>query len=244
MRISPSDVVILPVRPPCCFALSGGIDACEKLLFTTGMTLVDSLDSILMIYSYTGFTSHSWRIFEPSGFPLRTGDARSVNMNGKGESAVEVCPAMTNEAVASASKPRDTIEIESKTVDNARHDNDSDAAGREEKDRIMLIKRSTMSELSIVLTTISILLAFRSVNGGAIRWLMTRLILPSISLIEIMGLIATNCDICQAAASASDGGGLAGRWWRGWVQVSGQRFVGMILKQPRRTKVLGTLEQG
>ncbi|KAI9573618.1 NicO-domain-containing protein [Boletus coccyginus] len=176
-RIPPSDVIILP------------------LLFTTGMTLVDSVDSVLMLYSYTGFAGHSWRIFEPSSSPSRTTDARSVNTHG------EVSPATANE-VAPADQPCNGIENESRTVDNAAHDSDSDAARREHSDRMVMVKRSTMSELSITLTTMSILLAF------------------SISLIEIMGLIGGNCGRCQAAASAPDGGGLAGMWWRGWAQAN------------------------
>lgn len=35
-----------------------------KLLFTAGMTLIDSVDSVLMVYSYTNFPEHSWAIFE------------------------------------------------------------------------------------------------------------------------------------------------------------------------------------
>lgn len=204
-----------------------------------------------MLYSYTGFAGHSWRIFEPRSFPLRAGDARSVNMHCEvssiGGRAVGVCPATANEAVAvpPVNQARDAVETESKTVDNARHDSDSDGSGREQNDRMTLVKRSTMSELSIVLTTMSILLAFRSVNEVAVRWPMTRLILLSISLIEIMGLIGANCGRCQVAASAPDGGGLAGRWWRGWAQVSrARRLMGMILKLQRRMKALGTLGQG
>ena len=46
-------------------------------------------------------------------------------------------------------------------------------------------------------------------------------VMPSISLIVLMGLIANNCSPCIAAADADDGhgGGLAGRWWRGWANV-------------------------
>ena len=35
-----------------------------------------------------------------------------------------------------------------------------------------------------------------------------------------MGLIGENCGPCKRAAEAEDGGGLAGRWWRGWAKVS------------------------
>lgn len=50
----------------------------------------------------------------------------------------------------------------------------------------------------------------------------------SISLITIMGLIGEQCGPCAAAAAADDGhgGGLAGRWWRGWAKVS---FSGALI---------------
>lgn len=35
-----------------------------------------------------------------------------------------------------------------------------------------------------------------------------------------MALIGENCARCREAAEAEDGGGLAGRWWRGWANVS------------------------
>lgn len=50
----------------------------------------------------------------------------------------------------------------------------------------------------------------------------------SISLIEIMGLIGHYCGKCEAAASAPDGGGLAGKWWRAWAEVSGASGVMVI----------------
>ena len=34
-----------------------------------------------------------------------------------------------------------------------------------------------------------------------------------------MSLIGDNCTSCQEAADDPDGGGLAGRWWRGWATV-------------------------
>ena len=42
----------------------------------------------------------------------------------------------------------------------------------------------------------------------------------SISIIEIMGLIGQYCGPCQRAANDPNGGGLAGRWWRGWAKAS------------------------
>jgi hypothetical protein len=51
---------------------------------------------------------------------------------------------------------------------------------------------------------------------------MTVRIIYSISLITIMSLIGQECASCVKAAEADGGhgGGLAGRWWRGWAAVS------------------------
>lgn len=184
------------------------------------MTLVDSLDSILMFYSYTGFAGHSWRIFEPSDSPARTRDTPSVNTRYGVSLTPEIRPVSANEAVI-VEQSRDAIESEIKAMNNVGHDGDGSAAGQEHEGRMVLVKRSTMSELGIILTTLSILLAFRSVNEVT-AWRPTRLLIShrSISLIEILGLIGANCGKCQAGATAPGGGGLAGAWWRAWAQVS------------------------
>ncbi|KAL4073076.1 high-affinity nickel-transport protein-domain-containing protein [Scleroderma yunnanense] len=166
-RVQPSAVIVLP------------------LLFTTGMTLVDSLDSILMIYSYSGFTERSWKIIKHT------------------QSGSEV--ASTAQAKCSHdTRPEDCVVIRSSqqgSSDPLTTDGSTEAKGNghHEDDGISRAKRHTMSNLSILLTTMSILLAF------------------SIALIEIMGLIGQECTTCQKAASAPDGGGLAGKWWRAWL---------------------------
>jgi len=178
-RIPPSEVIILPV------------------LFTTGMSLVDSLDSILMLYSYTEFADHSWRIFERSSSGSGGGDARSVDVRCEEKGAEGPAGEVVVEEVC-------------QTADDARQDDNSGA-------KQMLVRRSTLSQLSIVLTMMSILLAF------------------SISLIEIMGLIGQYCGECSAAASAPDGGGFAGKWWRAWGKANddygyiGAGIVGVFL---------------
>ncbi|KAF9221667.1 NicO-domain-containing protein [Gyrodon lividus] len=180
-RISPSEVIILP------------------LLFTTGMTLVDSLDSILMLYSYSGFADRSWRIFEPrNDLSIPSGNHSTRHQVSStpspvpeaGGEEVDVVPLGQSPALASGEKLKNKMEDNKITVT------------RDRGDRMIRVKRNTMSSLSIILTTMSILLAF------------------SISLIEIMGLIGDNCTKCQAAATAPDGGGLSGQWWRGWAQAN------------------------
>lgn len=123
------------------------------------MTLVDSLDSILMLYSYTGFAGHSWRIFEPNSSP----------------------PVLANEAVIVTDQSGDAVETESKTMNNTGHDNNGNGTGREREDRIAQVKQSAMSKLSIVLTTLSILLAFRSVIEVVFRSPMRRLMLQYVA---------------------------------------------------------------
>ena len=171
------------------------------------MTLVDSLDSILMLYSYTGFVDRSWRIFESSTPPITE---VSLTQN--------TCPMSANVA-PHIDQSHDTVEEESKTINKAVHDDRNDVAGRRHEDHVVLVKRSTMSQLSIILTTMSILLAFGCVKDAAVHWQLI-CFQRSVSLIEIMGLIGANCNRCEAAASAPGGGGLAGAWWRAWAVVS------------------------
>ncbi|KIJ64544.1 hypothetical protein HYDPIDRAFT_40285 [Hydnomerulius pinastri MD-312] len=201
-RIPPAEVVILP------------------LLFTTGMTLVDSLDSILMLYSYSGFADRSWRILESKSRVANSSD-RDFADPGDEPAMSEPPPSEIQAAEPSQEKDVDEVGIR-RLSDQSRTPGEENALagdgkmgkdptgdrigtsvlGEDRADRMTRVKRNTMSNLSIILTTMSILLAF------------------SISLIEIMGLVGDNCAKCQAAASAPDGGGLAGQWWRGWARAN------------------------
>lgn len=84
-----------------------------------------------------------------------------------------------------------------------REDEEDDDVMEREK-RAIWLKNNSVSTLSIVLTLISILLAF------------------TISIITIMALIGEQCRPCREAAEADEGqgGGLAGRWWRGWARAA------------------------
>ncbi|KAF9242515.1 NicO-domain-containing protein [Melanogaster broomeanus] len=182
-RIPPSEVIVLP------------------LLFTTGMTLVDSLDSILMLYSYSGFTDPSWRIFEPrSALRLLVGNDTTQPAGGT-VSSTRSSEARTAVGDIPPDQCPDALTTDEKLTDQTQH-NEITISSQDRGDRMTRVKRNTMSNLSIILTIMSILLAF------------------SISLIEIMGLIGDNCIKCQAAANAPDGGGLAGQWWRGWARAN------------------------
>lgn len=149
------------------------------LLFTAGMSLVDSIDSVVMLYSYAGFPQHSWKFFEITPQTPPPSTAQSTNQPTVNEKTL-------NE------KADEKVEVD--TILASQSDEHLQATLR--------TKTNVMSGLSIALTVLSILVAF------------------TISLITIMGLIGENCGKCIEAAEAEDGGGLAGRWWRGWAAVS------------------------
>ncbi|KAI6027496.1 NicO-domain-containing protein [Pisolithus microcarpus] len=160
--IRPSQVLVLP------------------MLFTSGMTLVDSLNSVMMLYSYSGFTEHSWKIFERTTPANEVEDGERITHSARQHAGTSVIAGVSTGA----------------------EEGDKDVA--REKDLVARTKRQTLSNLSILLTSMSILLAF------------------SIAIIEVMGLISQECARCQQAASAADGGGLAGKWWRAWQRVHRQ----------------------
>lgn len=155
------------------------------LLFTAGMTLLDSVDSIIMLYSYTAFPEHSWKLFEKT---------RTTNR--------EVAHETTNPEARPA-PPTEKGDL--KEVDREKGP-EGDLVVETDPNTavVMRAKTNVMSNLSIALTILSILLAF------------------TISLITIISLIGENCSQCVAAAEAEDGGGLAGSWWRGWANAAEQ----------------------
>ncbi|KAH7885314.1 NicO-domain-containing protein [Phlebopus sp. FC_14] len=189
-RISAAEVVLLPV------------------LFTTAMTLVDSLDSILMIYSYSGFAECSWRIFDDKTGVNASDDRKDTLANDTVIATLIPVKVRANDSGPTECGETD-IQIPTHLEGSRKEASGGVVVRTDERngsengnDRIIRLKQSTMSKLSIILTAMSISLAF------------------SISLIEIMGLIGENCKKCQDAASAPDGGGIAGEWWRGWAQAN------------------------
>ncbi|KXN90929.1 High-affinity nickel transport protein [Leucoagaricus sp. SymC.cos] len=174
-RIPSSHVVILP------------------LIFTAGMSLVDSLDSILMLWTYAGLLEdpHRWRIFE------------------RREASSSPGPDVKIEAVSPENFNPEKLDTKKECEENpTEHPVDPP-----QKVRIVnetKAKMNVMSGLSIILTLMSIMVAF------------------AISLITIMSLIGEHCSQCIAAAEAEDGGGLAGAWWRGWANANEHSgFIGV-----------------
>ncbi|TCD62989.1 hypothetical protein EIP91_006148 [Steccherinum ochraceum] len=196
--IKSGDVIILP------------------LLFTAGMTLIDSVDSILMLYSYAGFPDRSFAIFEPRKAPLPSPTPDTPNpLESPIPSPVTSLPVLA----ATQPLPTGLIEADDDEFEGPASPKPSAVKVKDPKDpaQVMLqpvedeqvkrdlrVKRNAMSGLSVLLTLMSILVAF------------------SISLITIMGLIGDNCKACKKAADADDGhgGGLAGRWWRFWARAN------------------------
>jgi high-affinity nickel-transport protein len=152
------------------------------------MSFLDSLDSVIMLYSYAGFPQRSWKFFEIVP-----------------RAAAPPPPPQEKEHISVEERDaNEKVEV-GKTVTSVEVAEESD----EQYKATMQAKMNVMSGLSVILTVLSILVAF------------------TISLITIMGLIGENCRKCIEAAEAEDGGGLAGRWWRGWAAVS--HFHGQII---------------
>ena len=150
-----------------------------KLLFTAGMTLIDTLDSILMLYSYAGFPQHAWAIFDhgesvedqenepqvmsfevevPVGSRGEDGQTTPhLHPGGNTDSSIDEIP-RTNNSSSQTSKPKSMnteligSRFKSKLGPNAREDRVA---------RDLQVKRNTMSGLSIILTFMSIIVAFR-----------------------------------------------------------------------------------
>ncbi|KAG8859873.1 hypothetical protein FRB91_006299 [Serendipita sp. 411] len=187
------------------------------LLFTSGMTLIDSLDSVLMLYSYSGFPEKGWALFrrkEKEGGKQAVKRSPSLPRFGN-TTDLEARPA---ERVGSSPKhSKDVLQDDQEATtspvqivedDGHGHDHDhgheEDEAEVERKERAIVLKNNSMSTLSILLTLVSILLAY------------------AISLITIMSLIGEQCRKCRDAAEADEGrgGGLAGSWWRAWARAA------------------------
>jgi high-affinity nickel-transport protein len=115
------------------------------MLFTAGMTLVDSIDSILMLYSYTGFPEQRFRLFEPA----QDNDAQGQDYSAYREAAI------SGPAGSSEEEKKEPVAVAEVDADTRIRDI------RKKAQREMVVKRNMMSGLSIVLTLMSIIVAFR-----------------------------------------------------------------------------------
>lgn len=149
------------------------------MLFTAGMTLLDSIDSILMLYSYTGFAEHRFHLFEPVP-ESDVGDRKSPSRAFReAAAATSTSPAQLPSSEGSHENktepyPLSAVLGEQPELNGSLHGimeqpvevqlEDTDAqirAIRKEAQRELIVKRNMMSGLSILLTLMSIVVAFR-----------------------------------------------------------------------------------
>lgn len=136
------------------------------------MTLLDSIDSILMLYSYSGFPERGFRIFEPVEANVASRERGSVyqevsastQTTGSGDgdphqrgllASVEPAPG------PQSGQGRIPEQNKKRQVGVVVQDVDEDI--RDMRRNNMTVKRNMMSGLSIVLTLMSIIVAFRQV---------------------------------------------------------------------------------
>jgi len=188
------------------------------------MTLIDSSDSILMLYSYSGFPERSLFVF------ARSGDSETTKEHASHDTSNVLVPESeeisdvkggTTEKDLQDGKNNDQNRLSKEPPNPAQSIAPEEHASDGTMARDARVKLNVMSGLSIILTLMSILVAFRyepiylfrddHIDGPG----------HSISLITIMNLIGQQCASCVKAAEADGGhgGGLAGRWWRGWAKV-------------------------
>lgn len=215
------------------------------------MTIVDSADSVLMLYSYAGFADQNkWALFKNKVhvsptigmLPQEHDEEKSTcpdpaASNGKGEPLPSPPNSAQEPELLNCLQSLTEVDVSLGCLDNniptsQPLDNTSAADTVDRSDlnssaleRTTRVKLHTMSNLSIVLTLVSILVAFRCDTLVSSPRAMSQFLGGSISLITIMSLIGEQCGPCQKAAMATDGG-LAGSWWRGWAKV--RRFCPLM----------------
>ena len=134
------------------------------------MTLVDSLDSILMLYSYAGFPERSWVLFERRPAAVVTPETPQATAGVQSATNLDGMPQTVAVAQDSPSGPPDTSMLKDPRSED---EYGTIAVGEAQVVEVKLnpdaekqlrVKKNMMSGLSIVLTLVSILLAFRYVN--------------------------------------------------------------------------------
>ena len=145
---------------------------CSKLLFTSGMTLIDSSDSILMLYSYSGFPERSFFIFAKSD---SEGGSETIKEQDGDDTVTSTVPVPKSENVSEDDKSGNAkIQLQRRKDDEKDglpeepaldHPVQSVAPQGHASDSAMArdirVKMNMMSGLSIILTLMSILVAFR-----------------------------------------------------------------------------------
>ncbi len=144
----------------------------KQLLFTAGMTLIDSVDSIIMLYSYTGFPDRSFALFDRKA-PIQS---RISVENVPNSPDLPFLPSVQLSKTASPvtgiqELRRDTSQgnlspkASKVSILDGEHGATVTAADAmdDQVTRQLRVKRNAMSGLSVILTLMSILVAFRHV---------------------------------------------------------------------------------
>ena len=186
------------------------------------MTLVDSIDSVLMVYAYssTGTIAYDddliekqpsigkwWSVIERVQKP--TTDNNDTNNDNNDNNYID----NDNDSINKLSISPDVPEVPALPSSSNAPPNVNKSNPPALIPSVAPLAMQSMSSLSIALTLISILVA------------------ASIALITLMGLIGEVCNRCSDAAERQrekeqtgqgDGGGLEGRWWLFWAKVNDQ----------------------
>ena len=130
------------------------------------MTFIDSLDSILMLYSYSGFPEHSWKLLESrneqpqsnKSTPIASIRSSSPLQGGSQPAAYD---ADADFGIDPVKPSKSSAKLGNEQPDAVDTVSIVDSVAYEGKMRAMRVKANMMSGLSIILTLMSILVAFR-----------------------------------------------------------------------------------
>src|ERR1700722_8135798 len=119
------------------------------------MTLVDSCDSILMLYSYSGFPEHSFAIFENSLISDAERDVTAGVLAGDSQGGSAAAAVIEPQASRIKTPSLHSVQEGTQRVHCLR------SSSSKQPPPHMRVKRNMISGLSIILTLMSILIAFR-----------------------------------------------------------------------------------
>lgn len=188
-------------------------------LFTSGMCLVDTLDSIMMVYVYApSELSNRFVLWERRWQPpsLRERDLSPAD-HALGQKGTE-----ESKEVGAGHDPQRSLEASDEEKTDGKKgmgaypdtpgvmpalSEEGGAQGRPAQldRRPLLFMLAPATQLQLLMTSMSIMLAF------------------AIGLIQILSLIGSQCSQCSAAADKQEkdgNGGLAGRWWLAWQRAA------------------------
>lgn len=133
---------------------------------------MDSADSILMLYSYAGFPERSWKLFEQpqrsttstqdpeAGGQVTQGADAQVRGNSPGDTTT-----LPEKAISGEGEDVKVVQVDGGTSTPLGNDpSPVPSATSPDLNKDEIVKRNVMSGLSIALTLMSILVAFRYVE--------------------------------------------------------------------------------